>query len=261
MLLLLLRIVTAPLILGAASLASRRWGAAVGGVLAAIPLVTGSVSFFVSLEQGPSFGSRVATATLIGVGTLAWFSLAYAWASRRFDWPICLACGMAIVLAGSVVVFVFAEAPGIAAFTYAVASLAVASRLLPPAEAAPRATPPVWDIPARMATAAFLVVGITGAAEVVGPQLSGLLAAFPLVFAALLVFTHRHEGAESARGLLRGFLMGLVATSLFLEIIADGLVPLGIGPAFVAAIVVFLGYQTAAISWLRRPVASLEGAA
>jgi hypothetical protein len=55
--------------------------------------------------------------------------------------------------------------------------------------------------------------------------------------------------------------MGLVATSLFLEIIADGLVPLGIGPAFVAAIVVFLGYQTAAISWLRRPVASLEGAA
>jgi hypothetical protein len=255
-LLLFFRIVTAPLILGLASLVSRRWGAAVGGALAAIPLVAGSVSFFVSLDQGPEFGSRVATATLVGVGSLGWYSLAYAHASRRFGWPVSLACATAVVLAGSVAVIAFAEALGMAAFAYAITSLAVASRLLPPAAPAPRADPPAWDIPARMATAAFLVVGITGVAEVAGPQLSGLLAAFPLVFSALVVFTHRHEGAESARGLLRGFLVGLVATSLFLEIVADGIVPLGIGPAFVAAIAAFMAYQAVAISRLRRPMAA-----
>lgn len=73
-----------------------------------------------------------------------------------------------------------------------------------------------------------------------------------MITSVLLVFTHRHEGAERARGILRGFVAGLVATSIFMEIVADGLMPLGIGPAFALAIAALLGYQAIAIQWIHR---------
>jgi hypothetical protein len=196
----------------------------------------------------------------VGIGSLAWFSLGYAHLSRRFAWPACIAAGYVIVAVASVAVIPLAAAPGLAVFCYVLASLAVASRLMPPAVAGPRVEPPAWDIPTRMITGAILVVGLTAIAGPIGPQVSGLLAAVPMLSSVLLVFTHRHEGAERARGILRGFVAGLVATALFLEIVADGVGPLGIGPAFGIAVVVCLGYQLFAIRWVSRP-AGMAGAA
>jgi hypothetical protein len=106
-----------------------------------------------------------------------------------------------------------------------------------------------------------LVVTLTALAQPLGPQLSGLLAAVPMLSSVLLVFTHRHEGAERARGILRGFVTGLVATTLFLEIVADGAVPLGVVPAFAAATAACLAYQAAAIWWIRRSAGVPVGAA
>jgi hypothetical protein len=252
MLPLLFKLVSVPLLLAATSLVGRRWGTAVGGALAAVPIVAGSIAFFVTLDNGPEFGSRTAAATLVGVCSLAWYSLAYAHGSRRFGWPACLVFAYAAVAVASLGVIPLADAPGFLVFAIAVATLAVAYRLLPPARPSPRQAPPAWDIPARMVTGAVLVVALTGLAQSLGPQLSGLLAAFPLVFTVLLVFTHRHEGAERARGLLRGFVAGLVATSLFLEVVADGLAPLGLGPTFVLAVGAFVTYQAAVISRISR---------
>jgi hypothetical protein len=249
---LLFKLISAPLLLATTSLVGRRWGTAVGGALAAVPIVAGSIAFFVTLENGPEFGSRTAAATLVGVCSLAWYSLAYARSSGRFGWPVCLVFAYAAVAVASLAVIPLANAPGFLVFAIAVAALAVAYRLMSPVMPGPRQSPPVWDIPARMVTGAVLVVALTGLAQSLGPQLSGLLAAFPIVFTVLLVFTHRHEGAERARGLLRGFVVGLVATSLFLEVVADGLGPLGLGSTFVLAVSAFVAYQAVVISRMSR---------
>lgn len=253
---LLFKLISAPLLLATTSLVARRWGTSVGGALAAVPIISGSIAFFVALEHDATFGSRTAAATLVGVCSLAWYALAYAHASRRFGWPTCLALACAVVVAASLAVIPLADVPGFVVFGVAVITLAAASRLMPPAQQGPRLMPPAWDIPARVATGTVLVVVLTGLAQSLGPQLSGLLAAFPLLFSVLLVFTHRHEGPERARSLLRGFVAGLVATSLFLEVVADGLVPLGIGPTFALAIAAFLACQTAVIRWIGRPSAA-----
>ena len=198
-------------------------------------------------------------ATLVGVGSLAWFSLGYAHLSRQFGWQVCLAGAYLIVAVASVEVFPLANAPGFVVLGFVVLALAIASRLMPSAQASPRQTPPHWDIPTRMVTGAVLVVGLTTLAPALGPQLSGLLAAIPMLSSVLLAFTHRHEGAERARGILRGFVAGLVATSIFLEIVADGVVPLGIGPAFVSATVACLVYGAITIRWLSRPTGVPDG--
>jgi hypothetical protein len=256
---LLFKLIFAPVMLATTSLVGRRWGASVAGALAALPVVAGPITLFVSLEQGAAFGSRTAAAALVGIGSLAWFSLGYAHLSRRFAWPICLAAGYAIIAVGSFAVVPLSNASGFVVFGFALLALAIASRLMPQAQASPRQRPPAWDIPARMVTGAVLVVGLTALAGSVGPQVSGLLVAVPTISSVLLVFTHRHEGAERARGILRGFVAGLVATCLFLEIVADGVVPLGIGPAFVLATAACLGYQVVAIRWISRSAAAAPG--
>jgi hypothetical protein len=253
---LLFKLLSAPLLLATTSLVGRRWGTSVGGALAAVPIISGSIAFFVALEHDPEFGSRTAAATLVGACSLAWYSLAYAHASRRFGWPACLAIAYAAVGVASLAVIPLANVPGFVVFGLAVVTLVVASRLMPPVEHGLRPVPPAWDIPARIVIGTALVVVLTALAQSLGPQLSGLLAAFPMLFTVLLVFTHRHEGAERARGLLRGFVAGLVATSLFMEVVADGLVPLGIGPTFALAIAVFVVYQTAVIRRIGRSSAA-----
>src|SRR5207253_534085 len=50
---LLAKVVLTPLLIAAATLAGRRWGPAVGGWLAGLPLTSGPVSVFLALEPGP----------------------------------------------------------------------------------------------------------------------------------------------------------------------------------------------------------------
>jgi hypothetical protein len=246
-----LKLVAAPLLLAAASLVGRRWGSSVGGALAAIPIVSGSIAFFVTLDHGPGFGERTAAATLVGVCSLAWYALVYAHASRRFGWPVCLTLAYLTEAGASLAIIPLAGAPAFAVCGCAIAQLAIVFRLLPPVGPGPRQASPAWDIPVRMIVGTVLVLVLTWLARSLGPQLSGLLAAFPLVFSVLLVSTQRHEGPERARGLLRGFVAGLAATCLFLEIVADGLAPLGLGLTFVLAALCFVGCQAIVIGRMR----------
>ena len=73
----LLKVLLAPLLILLATLAGRRWGPAVGGWLAGLPLTSGPVSLILALEQGPEFAARAALGTLFGLISLAAFSFAY----------------------------------------------------------------------------------------------------------------------------------------------------------------------------------------
>ena len=63
--LLLFKLVFTPLLLLAASLAARRWGEAVGGLLVGLPLTSGSVSVFLALEHGPAFAAQATAGSLV----------------------------------------------------------------------------------------------------------------------------------------------------------------------------------------------------
>src|SRR5579864_7112040 len=69
--LVLLKLVLTPTLIGAASLAGRRWGAFIGGWLIALPLTSGPVTFFLALDQGPGFAAGVAAGSLLGVMAIA----------------------------------------------------------------------------------------------------------------------------------------------------------------------------------------------
>jgi hypothetical protein len=249
-----LKLVLTPVLVGAASLAGRRWGSEVGGWLVGIPFTSGPIAFFLALDPGPRFASVAAAGIMAGTASQAAFCLAYAWAAQRGGWaPSLLAATTAFLAATALFDLVVLPAPIV--FAAMLAVLAVSIWLVPRGRdgtaAAERRFPP-WDIPARMVVATVFVVLLTGAAPLLGARLAGLLAPFPLYATVLAVFAHRIGGAGPAVGVLRGLLLGLFGFAVFFFALAELLAGQGVAPAFGAAIVLALAVQGASLTLGRR---------
>jgi hypothetical protein len=92
---------------------------------------------------------------------------------------------------------------------------------------------------------------LTASAPLLGPQLTGLLAPFPVYAAILTVFAQRQRGPAAAGGVLRGLLLGLSAFATFFLVVATLITPLGIALTFVIAILSALLVQAASLGFMR----------
>jgi hypothetical protein len=255
-----LKLVLTPALIGAATLAGRRWGQSVGGWLVGLPLTTGPVAFFIALDHGTAFGAAAVVGSLAGAVAEAAFSVAYGWSATRSSWPPALLAGSAAYGAVAALLQPLGLGPA-ALFGLVVAALAVSIRLMPTVTGGtPPTAPPRWDLPARMVLATAVVLALTALAPRLGARRSGLLATYPLFAAILTAFGHRVQGAGAALGVLRGLLFGLFSFAAFCLVLAVGLVPLGIAGAFAAAIAVALLVQGVALWRLRAPGSPLTRA-
>ena len=248
-----LKLVVTPALIGAATLAGRRWGQSVGGWLVGLPLTTGPVAFFIALDHGAEFAAAAALGSLGGAAAEAAFSLTYGRLALRASWPGALLAGSAAFAGMGLVLERLAVGP-LLFFAVAIAALTIALRLLPAGAPVPVPGPPGrWDLPARMVLATAVVLVITASAPLLGARLSGLLATFPLFAAILTAFAHRWQGAGAAISVLRGLLFGLFAFAAFCLVLALSLGHLGIASSFVAAILVALLVQAVSLWRLRSP--------
>jgi len=254
---LILKLVVTPALIGAASLAGRRWGAAVGGWLVGIPFTSAPIALFLALDHGTSFAASASVGMLLGTISQAIFCLAYSWsASRGVPWLASFGFGC-VGFAASTVVLHLLSVPLVPASLATLLALVVVLLLVPRTpdkseeSEGPATSSPRWDIPARMVVATVFVVLLTAVAPLLGPYLSGLLSPFPLFGAVLVVFVHRSEGATSAMKLLGGFLFGLFAPAGFFVALSALIEPLGIGLGFAAATATALVAQGLTLLMLR----------
>ena len=96
-----------------------------------------------------------------------------------------------------------------------------------PQDAGPSDGLPAWDLPLRAACALTLVLVLTAIAGWLGPQLSGLLAPFPIIATVLATFTHGQHGVVPMLRLVRGMVSGFAAFALFFFTLAVSLRSLG----------------------------------
>jgi len=256
---LILKLVLTPALIGAASLAGRRWGPTVSGWLVGLPLTSGPVVFFLALNHGAAFAAAAAVGTLTGTLAECAFCLPYAWLARRFGWPLALGVGIFGFLAATLALQ-YLVLPLLLLFLLIIVALTLTLRLMPQGSGAAQKAgpPPRWDIPARMVVATAFVLLLTGAASALGPRLTGLLAPFPLYASILSVFAHRLQGSAAAAGVLRGLLLGLFSFASFFLVLASLIGRAGIAPAFAVAIGVALVIQAGALWVLRRPARRQE---
>lgn len=247
MLQLVLVAVLAAALVGLSTLAGRRWGHEVAGLVGAFPLIVGPVLVLTATRQDAAAAAETAVATLLGLVTLSAFALAYGRSAARWPWPVSVALGWAAaaalaVLAGPI------EAGLLAALTAAMLSIALARAALPRRRKVELVTVlPRWELPARMALTTLLIVGLTTAGERFGPTVAGILAALPTLASVLAVFTHARFGRDALVSMLRGMLGGLAAFVIFCALIAQLIEPAGIAVAFLLATVAAMLAQFATV--------------
>jgi hypothetical protein len=244
----LLQLVVAPALVGASTLAARRWGQRIGGSVSAFPAIVGPVLFIAAREHGPAFAARAASGTLLGLVALSGFALACGWAGTlRAGWLASLAAGWAIA-AGIAALLTGVEAGPALALAAAALSLLVAHRALPRvAHPVPGGgPPPAWDLPLRLVLTAALAVSLSAAASALGPAKGGVLAALPVLASILAAFTHRQDGAVALVVLLRGMLVGMAGFVVFCMTVAGLVERVGIAPAFAAAALAAIAVHAAA---------------
>jgi hypothetical protein len=252
--LLLLKLVLTPILIGGASLAARRWGPSVGGWIVALPLTSGPVALYIALDQGNSFAAGAAKGSIAGLLGDATFALAYGWVACRAGWRVSAAAGLAAFAAAALVMQPVLAASAPVVFAAVALGMAVCLWLAPPTRATGEAAPaPAWDLPARMIVGTSIVLAITAAAGILGPSLSGLLAAAPVYVSILAIFAHRLEGPDAAIGVVRGLQVGLFGTIVFFLIVTAGIERFGIVPAFGVAILTAGAVQSISLWALRRP--------
>jgi hypothetical protein len=239
-------------LIGAVTLAGRRWGPAVAGWLSGFPIVTGPILLFVALEQGPQFASVTAAGAL--AGGLAWlsFALSYAWAATRMPWLLSLLSGLSAYLVIGMAMVI--SAPPFAL----IAVMVVAAVLLAPflfprmTESIRPATSSVIELCARMIAGGVLTVSVTHLSPVLGPKFSGLFAVFPVMGIVIAAFSHRASGNVFTIRLLRSMVYGFYAFTAFCLTLTLALHAMGVGAAFSLALCISLTVHFGVLWFMRR---------
>jgi hypothetical protein len=206
-----LKLLITPLLMLSISLAAKRWGTRVGGLLSGLPVTSASVMLFLSLEQGPGFAEKAVPGALAGVAAIQATYLFYFLVTRRLSaLPGCIAA----LVFYAVVAFLMSSI-GVSAVSIMVALCMVAAIIKVTGkgsepEPGRYVALPRWIIPMRMLTATLLLLAITAGAEWFGPVVSGFLAPIPVIAWPLAVFAHVHGGRHELGAIVRGNGIGAI---------------------------------------------------
>lgn len=253
---LIFKLLLTPFLIGLISLADRRWGSRVGGLLVGLPLTSAPVTLFVALELGTPFASHMATGILMGLISQAVFCLTYAWLSFRLNWLGSWLVGWGL-FGISTFVFQHVLLP-LPLILFAVLSAFILVLLVWPRSnlqgVATRA--PAWALWGRMVVATSFVLFLTSTAGLLGPQLSGLLSPLPIYSTVFAIFAHKLQGGVYARQILHGVIVSSFACAAFFVIVAVGIENWGILVTYCTATLCALFTQGVMVWLLKRRVIS-----
>jgi hypothetical protein len=235
-LLLAVKLLLAPSFVVGASLAARRFGPGIGGLIGGLPVVAGPILLVYALAHGRAFAAGAAAGTLLGLVSLIAFVVVYARLASRMFWGAAMLAGwLAFALATAVFSALTLPLGGALALV-AIALLAgLAALPRPGPDVRVHGAPPAWDLPVRGLCALALVLALTAVSGWLGPQLSGLLAPFPIITTVLATFTHAQRGTSELLRLMRGLVGGFGAFALFCFTLSLSLHRLDTAAAFALA--------------------------
>lgn len=255
MLALKLALVAASVLL--ATLVARRFGHAIGGVVAGMPMIAAPVCAILLVDQGAPTVQAIALATLVCIPGSVVHSVSVTWTARRAPWPVSVGFGLTLFTAVGLAL-TWLRLPPAASCVLALAAPSLG--LL----ACPRITGtggpvsvPRAEIVLRLLAAVTMAAAVILSADAFPPAVSGLLLAVPITGTILPCFTLPRHGAQATAALMSGFILGLHGFAAFFVALYLSLDRFGPLPGFVLALVAAAG-MAAAVQWLRRRFARLR---
>jgi uncharacterized membrane protein (GlpM family) len=212
--LLILKITIVPLFIGLITLAGRKWGSGVAGLMGAFPVVAGPIIIFITLEQGPQFAALTSVSAISATACLLIFGLVYSWACIRLSWFFALLLALIAWFILALTLALTKPNLGIA-LLIAACSLIFTPYLLPRTQPTAPPKTKLHDLPWRMLVGALLTLSVTSLAAALGEVWSGILAVFPVIGLVLAVFTHNTLGPTHVTQFYRGMVKGLYSFVTF----------------------------------------------
>lgn len=206
-----LKLLITPLLMLSISLAAKRWGTHIGGLLSGLPVTSASVMLFLSLEQGAGFASMAVPGALAGVAAIQATYLFYFIVTRRVSASMGCIAALAFYVAAALLMNWLGSLTASIAITLCLVASIVGITSKGVEESKGHCVPvPKWIIPMRMLTATLLLLVITVGAQWLGPVVSGFLAPIPVIAWPLAVFAHVHGGRYELGAIVRGNAIGAV---------------------------------------------------
>ena len=221
-----------------ASLLARRYGHAVSGALAGLPVIVGPIIAMLLIDLPAERVRGIALATLVCEPAMLAHIVVFANVARRFAWPVCLALAtLTFALAAALLARLDWGAAG--ATLLALAALVLASRMLPMSAAAAADAPvavPRSELGWRIAVALAIAATVMWGADHLPAAIAGALLAVPITGSVLPCFTLPRHGPQATARLLAGFVRGQSGFVAFFIVLIALLPQLPKAAAFVAAV-------------------------
>jgi hypothetical protein len=216
---LLIKLLIMPPVIAAVTLASKKWGNSIGGILASLPWVAGPILLFIAFEQGTGFAIKSISGIMVGIVGWLVFCIVYITVGQKFN-------ALVSVLIGYLAYFSVGLAlnPLLPSFNvyqwlmFSILALTIGFLFFPKVDDQEIKVGKTlkFEIPMRMLMITFFVITITFFAKSLGPDWSGILTPFPVMTAVLAIFTHYTQGIYQVRKIYMGLFTGTFGFTIFL---------------------------------------------
>lgn len=218
---LMIKLLIVPFFILLVSLAGRRWGTKVAGILSGMPVVAGPIVVLMAIDQGIVFGLHAAIAGISGVVSLLSFGITYCWLSQYRHWSISFLGGVAVwIITATLLTFLPQNLYVVS--VVAILGLIFTPLILPPLTTIAIPARQFNDLALRMLAGGLFTLVVTALAYVMSSQWSGLLAVFPIIGSVMAIFTHIMQGKEAVVMLFHGTVRGLYSLTAFFIVLVVG---------------------------------------
>lgn len=223
------KLLLSPALIGLASLAGKRWGPHIAGLMGGLPLVGGPVVLALWLLHGPAYATEVSLAAPVGVWASMIYLLTLGFISARWAWYFAIPFAWLCYLLSAVLINAAGLSQSLVMSIVILPALWIAAtRVLPKPVAIPASMSlPRIELLARMIAAALLVWTLATISSYLGTQLTGVLAGAPVAATVIPAFTMANSDRDALLITLRGFLGGMMGFALFFLILSHGMSSLG----------------------------------
>ena len=243
--------VTAGFVIAAAMVAERA-GAAIGAIVATLPVAAGPAYVFVALDHDAAFISASAIGSIAAHAATAVFSLVYIVLAQRYGTMVSVIGAVAVWF---IVAFLLRSVSWtfmtVAATSLALYGICIALTNRYRYVQMPAIVRKWYDIPLRAFMVSCLVAAVVSLSAHVGPIVTGLLAVFPSVMTSLTLIFQPRVGGPATAALIANTMWGLVGFSACMFTVHLAVIPFGTWAGLTLALAVSALWNVV-LYWLRR---------
>lgn len=240
----------ATVVLSAAAMAEKS-GPLVAGLIMAMPISVGPAYVMLALTASPQFVAASALGSVAANTAVAAFGMVYVLLARRM--PMVASLGLALLALFAVAWLERhwnpAPLPLLLVSTLALVISSLATRHALSGGKLPAGAKRWFDLPLRALFVGLVAGVVVTLSHTIGPDWTGLLAAFPLVLTTSIILMQPRVGAAATAAALATAMQGIVIYPFAFVLIYWFSVDWGVWWAFLAALATIVGWAALVFAW------------